>query len=131
MNFSDRWLATAAEQFSAPVDMFAPRQVFLDAALEIFALVSPEDYAWATQWRWKWNWDRTMTKRYAIRCTWIDGRRATVYLHKEICGRKSAPPSELHHIGDHQNGESLDCQRGNMEWATKSMNRRNRKRGPR
>lgn len=134
LNYSDAWLQSAAEQFSdvAAIDATAPRQVFLDRDCEIFCLVSPEDYAWVTQWRWKWNWDRTKTKRYAIRCTRTEGRRhTTIYMHKEICGRKSAPPSELHSIGDHQDGESLNNQRFNLEWATRSQNRKNRKRGPR
>ena len=30
--------------------------------------------------------------------------------------------------GDHQDGESLNNQRHNLEWATRSMNRRNRRR---
>ena len=134
-NYSDAWLhSTAALVPDGPaIDPEAPRRVYLDAACEIFCLVSPEDYAWVTQWRWKWNWDRTKTKRYAIRTPRIARgygtyRSVTVYMHKEICARKGPPPSDLHTIGDHQDGESLNNQRGNLEWATKSMNRRNRKR---
>lgn len=134
-NHSDVWLATTAASFKFVdmIDLDAPRRVYLDRDCEIFCLVSPEDYAWVTQWRWKWNWDRSKTKRYAIRTPRQargDGtyRSVTIYMHKEICGRKSPPPSEAHHIGDHQDGESLNNQRGNLEWATKSQNRRNRKR---
>jgi hypothetical protein len=138
VNFSDRWIAVTAEKLANwPIDTVhdaSPRQVFLDADCSIFALVSAADYQWAIQWRWKWNWDRTKTKRYAIRTprrARTDGsnRSVTVYLHKEILGRsKKKQPTELHTIGDHQNGESLDCQIENLEWATRSMNRRNRRR---
>lgn len=134
LNFSDAWLRATAEALPeelSAIDPTAPRRIYLDAACEIFALVSPEDYAWASQWRWKWTWDRTKTKRYAIRCVRRDGRHVTIYMHKEICERKGPSPSEQHHIGDHQDGESLNNQRPNLEWATKSQNRRNRKRGPR
>lgn len=112
-----------------PPRVDAPRRVYLDRDCEIFALVSPGRYAWVTQWRWKWNWDRTKTKRYAIRCTWINGRRVTIYMYKAILVETGkVQPSELHTIGDHQNGESLDNQDDNLEWATRSQNRRNRKR---
>jgi hypothetical protein len=133
VNFSDRWIAETSQKLEVEAEVDdglaldeRPRQIFLDRYCAIFALVSPEDYAFSTQWRWKWNWDRTKQKRYAIRCVRQRGRNVTIYLHKEICSRKGAPPSEQHHIGDHLNGESLDCRRDNLDWATKSMNRRNR-----
>ncbi|MCA6114278.1 HNH endonuclease [Bradyrhizobium sp. WSM 1738] len=134
LNLSDAWIRSTAEAFPvAAIDASAPRRVYLDRDCEIFCLVSAEDYEWVTQWRWKWNWDRTKTKRYAIRTPRIsngDGtsRSVTVYMHKEICARKGPPPSELHTIGDHQDGESLNNQRDNLEWATRSQNRKNRKR---
>lgn len=132
LNYSDAWLASTAEAFpeASAIDATSPRRIYLDAACEIFALVSPEDYAWASQWRWKWCWDRTKRKRYARRTPRGAGQVSrTVWLHKEICERANgAPPTELHTIGDHENGESLDCQRNNLRWATRSMNRRNRKR---
>jgi CO dehydrogenase/acetyl-CoA synthase beta subunit len=64
-----------------------------------------------------------------LRAGGAGGKSRTVWLHKEVCERANgAAPSELHTIGDHQDGESLNNQRGNLEWATRSMNRRNRKR---
>lgn len=131
MNFSDRWIEVAVEKLADwPIDIPSPkpRQIFLNADCSIFALVSEADYQWAIQWRWGWRWDRTKQKRYATRTSWRDGRRVTVYLHKALLSRWSDPPSEAHHIGDHQNGESLDNQRENLAWATASQNRRNRKR---
>jgi hypothetical protein len=128
VNPSDAWLRATAVLVDSMPPLFAPRRVYLDKDCEIFCLVSPEDYDFVTQWRWKWNWDRTKKKRYAIRTPRIQGRSTTIYLHKVICERKGPAPSEAHTIGDHQNGESLDCQRHNLEWATVSQNRRNRKR---
>lgn len=105
------------------------RKIYLDDKDEtIFALVDEVDYQWCLQWRWHWRFDRTKQKRYATRGTWRSGRRVTVYMHKEICERKSPQPDEEHHIGDHGDGESLNNRRDNLSWATKSMNRRNRSR---
>jgi hypothetical protein len=133
VNPSDAWLRSTAALVEAMPALFAPRRVYLDKACEIFCLVSADDYKFVTRWRWKWNWDRTKTKRYAIRTpreARPDGtyRSRTIYMHKEICARKGAPPSEAHTIGDHQDGHSLNNQRDNLEWATVSQNRRNRKR---
>lgn len=131
VNHSDAWLRSTAAVVDGLPPMFAPRLVYLDRACEVFALVSSEHYAWVTQWRWKWVWDRTKTKRYAKRTPRLgpDGRCVSIYMHKAILtefGRP--PPSDAHTIGDHQDGESLNNQIGNLEWATASQNRRNRKR---
>jgi hypothetical protein len=132
LNLSDAWLRSAAAlYFDVPTfDPRAPRRIYLDKHCEVFALVSPEDYEWASQWRWGWVWDRTKTKRYARRTPRGPGQASqTIWLHKAVLNRSGkVQPSEAHTIGDHGNGESLDCQRDNLEWATKSMNRRNRKR---
>jgi hypothetical protein len=133
LNLSDAWLRSTAEAIPeglAAIDPSAPRRIYLDVTCEIFALVSPEDYAWASQWKWGWVWDRTRTKRYARRTPrGAGGKPQTVWLHKEVLKRSGkVQPSELHTIGDHQDGESLNDQRDNLEWATRSMNRRNRKR---
>lgn len=107
-----------------------PGVVWLDAACEVFCTVSPEDYHWAISYRWMWRWDRTKRKKYAVRNTWRDGRRVTLYMHKEILDRAGEKqPSEAHTIGDHGNGQSLCNERWNLSWATLSMNRRNRRPG--
>jgi hypothetical protein len=111
------------------IDLTVPRRVYLDRHGEVFALVSAKTYEWVTQWRWSWRWDRTKAKRYATRTSWCDGRRVTVYMHKAILNHSGKPqPSEAHMIGDHRDGDSLNNQDENLEWATVSMNRSNRKR---
>ena len=75
-NYSDAWLRSTAAAFGVvAIDASEPRRVYLDRDCEIFCLVSPQRYAWVTQWRWGWRWDRTKTKRYATRTSWRDGRR--------------------------------------------------------
>ena len=132
LNLSDAWLrSTEAKYFDVPsIDPAAPRRIYLDQHCEVFALVSPEDYDYLIQWRWGWVWDRTKTKRYARRTPrGAGGKSQTIWMHKVVLNRSGkVQPSEAHTIGDHQNGESLDNQRGNLDWATKSMNRKNRKR---
>lgn len=93
----------------------------------IYATVSFEDYAWALQWKWQITWDRHKRKAYATRSTTDGGRhrRIKLYLHKEILIRTmKLPPSKRHTMGDHGNGNSLCCERWNLEWATPSQNRR-------
>ncbi|MGY3535387.1 hypothetical protein [Bradyrhizobium sp. USDA 4452] len=125
---ADDWPLSTAGQLVL-VDVNAPRRVYLDNDGEVFCLVSPGRYGWVTQWRWSWRWDRTKTKRYATRTSWRDGRRCTIYMHKAILGETGkVRPTEAHTIGDHQDGDSLNNQDDNLEWATVSQNRRNRKR---
>lgn len=129
VNPSDAWLRSASVLVDSLPPMFAPRRVYLDKDCEIFCLVSPARYAWVSRWRWGWHWDRTKTKRYATRTSWRDGRRCTVYMHKAILNEaRKVQLTNAHTIGDHQDGQSLNNQDDNLEWATVSQNRRNRKR---
>jgi len=100
-------------------------RIYLDTTATIFAVVSDEDYAWAIKWKWQITWDRHKRKAYATRSTWDDRQRIKLYLHKEILKRSmKLPPSKRHTIGDHGDGDSLNCRRNNLEWATPSQNRR-------
>jgi hypothetical protein len=91
---------------------------------EIDVLLSPEDYEWAIS---RGNWFIThganpAAKRYAVRSE--DGR--LIWLHIEVLKRSfKLPPSSLHVIGDHWNGDSFDNRRPNLRWATHGMNARN------
>ena len=100
------------------------QRIYLTKDLSIYALISPEDYAWAIQWCWQITWDRHKRKAYATRSTHEDGQRVKLYLHKEILKRTmKLPPSRKHTMGDHGDGQSLNCQRWNLEWATPASNR--------
>jgi len=106
-------------------------RIWLDSACTVCALVSFEDYEWAIQWKWQITWDRHKRKMYATRSTTTgevrNGRKVRVklYLHKEVLVRTmKLPPTARHTMGDHGDGDSLNCQRWNLEWQTPSGNRR-------
>lgn len=130
VNPSDAWLRSVESlNLGQSIRPDEPRRVNLDEACEIFCLVSPAALCRVSQWRWSWRWDRTKTKRYATRTSWRDGRRCTVYMHKAILNETGKVQlTNAHTIGDHQDGASLNNQDDNLEWATVSQNRRNRKR---
>lgn len=108
-----------------------PRRVFLsDSDDSLFALIDPDDYAWVSRHRWSIVKSRARgdnpRKLYAVRkeSGWSGGR--TIYLHKEVLERSGIkPPSDKHVIGDHRNGDSLDCRKINLRWATHAMNAKN------
>lgn len=101
-------------------------RIWLDTACTVCALVSHEDYEWALQWKWQITWDRHKRKAYATRsASTHGGRRIKYYLHKEVLKRSmKLPPSAKHTMGDHGDGNSLNCERWNLDWATPSQNRR-------
>jgi len=111
------------------------RPIYLDDTGELFVIVDEIDYAWAVQWRWRpmFSKDRGFShhkrKAYATRSSRIGGRggrNVTLFLHKLILQRTGVmPPTARHIIGDHLNGNSLDCRRCNLIWETPSGNREN------
>lgn len=110
--------------------MESERRIYLCPRDEtIFCVVSPIDYEWCQQWKWQFTWDRHKRKMYATRSTRLAGnRRVKFYMHKEILIRSGkVQPSPKHTIGDHGDGNSLNNQRYNLDWATPSMNAKNRR----
>lgn len=110
------------------------RPIYLDDTGELFAIVDEIDYAWAVQWKWrvKFSKDRSNgrpLKAYATRSGRIGGRggrNVSLFLHKQILQRTGEmPPTSAHIIGDHKDGNSLNCRRGNLRWATPQQNREN------
>lgn len=119
--------------------------VWLNPESNLFAIVDRIDLAFAQQWLWlpvgSKSGVRRMEKWYASRTTSLylgreqdpdgpgnrDARRVIrIWLHKEILLRaKGPPPSKSKTIGDHLNGNSLDCRRHNLKWVSSSENRRN------
>jgi hypothetical protein len=107
-----------------------PRRLYLDDTGELFATLDQVDYDWAIQWLWFATPNSTAKKFYATRNTRIAGslrKQIKLYLHKEILIRTGRPrPTPHHTISDHEDGDSLNCRRNNLRWATPKMNRENR-----
>lgn len=105
-------------------------RVWLDPNNNLFVIVDQCDLAFAQSYLWtpiasKSGPNRT-PKWYARRSGYVPGRTINIWLHKEILLRaKGPPPSKAATIGDHLNGNSLDCRRCNLRWSTSSENRRN------
>lgn len=94
------------------------------------------DYQWAIRWRWAWVTSKQGLNRrhkvYGRRNTTrgVKGSNLWVWLHKEICEREHGPaPSLFHSIADHIDGDTLNCRRSNLRWATPAENRANVQRG--
>lgn len=121
--------ALAAPRSGIVLD-YPPRNIWLNAELTLAALVDPEDYDFFSRWRWFAKPNSRGLKFYAFRGTSIAGvRGVSLYLHVEILKRfKPERPSPRHTQGDHRNGDSLDCRRLNLRWATPSENRLNLRR---
>lgn len=120
-----------------PLDPLDPRHLDFDAEREwriyaddraqVYALVDREDYEHFSRWLWKPKQSRG-GKLYLKRDPGRGGfYRKALYLHIEIMKRASDGPPPLGcTIVDHRNGNSLDCRRRNLRWATPRMNRLNR-----
>jgi len=109
------------------VEVDHEHRIYGNDQASIWAIVDEEDYHWFVQWRWTAKVSRGGKKIYLFRPAYAGGaRRRSIYLHVEIMKRTGIePPSAVHGITDHRNGNSLDCRRRNLRWATRSMNRRN------
>jgi len=83
-----------------------------------FALVNNRDYEWLCQY--KWHAHKAMYTFYACRGIRIDGRRATVSMHRVVLGLKPGDGKEIHHID--KNG--LNNRRSNLRICSRSENMR-------
>ncbi len=107
-------------------------RIYSDDSAQTWAVVDEVDYHWLIQWRWHINephHTRKGTKRYfRTHAGWRTmGSR---YLHVEVMKRTGIiPPSELHTLVNHIDGNEWNCLRINLEWATPSMNNKNVKKG--
>lgn len=81
------------------------------------------DYTYAIQFQWIASHYKKQPKLLYFRRT---ENRATVYLHRVIMQRTGiSQPSRKHILVDHIDGNTLNCQRENLRWATPQMNRHN------
>lgn len=79
-------------------------------------LLDDEDFAAVSKYSW-WTLETQDGKKYAQ--TRIDGKH--IYLHRFIM---KAPPKTF---VDHRNGNTLDCRKENMRFASRSQNAANAK----
>lgn len=102
-------------------------RIYADDYCHVWAVVDEADYWYFSRWRWTAITNSTGKKFYLIRQAARGGKVNTIYLHKAIHQRRGIPqPTPRHYMVDHLNGDSLYCRRHNLEWATPSMNSRNR-----
>ena len=66
--------------------------------------------------------DQVRENWYAHRQEWVGGVRRTVYLHRFIMGEP------LGMLIDHEDGDGLNCRKGNLRLATRADNNRNQHR---
>lgn len=98
-------------------------RIYIDRNAERYAVVSEDDWHHFKQWQWSWKKSRRSRKLYARRTQGRAGASSTVYLHIEAMKRKGdVPPSELHTIVGHWDGDSLNCLPENLIWETPSSN---------
>lgn len=117
-------LVACPDELDRAIALAGCARITLHAERDVWCLVDLEDYGWASAFRWNCGWHtKTKWKIYAKRNVGV--ARDTVYLHREIMLRVSgeADPDFLcAHHAHHLNGQSLDCRRANLQWATKSLN---------
>lgn len=112
-----------------PIDDHEYR-IYLDDHACRYVVLDQIDYDWFVQWRWTFKPSRGGRKFYAYRNLTLrsSGQRTnrSIFLHVAIMQRTGiAQPTPAHVVVDHRDGDSFNCRRTNLRWATLSMNRLN------
>lgn len=85
-----------------------------------FTMVDDADFDWLNQWKWCLH----NPGGYAVRYRTVDGKRCSIYMHRELL----KPPSGM--VCDHRSGDRLDNRRENLRVCAYVENNRNRKKSP-
>lgn len=107
-------------------------RIYGDENLLTFHELDDVDYWYFSRWRWRPKYSRSKVGKYYLHramAVWVDSvkiKTISVYLHVEIMKRCGVEPlTPMHRLADHRDGNSLNCRRANLRWATSSMNRLN------
>lgn len=102
--------------------------IYADDYGNVAARVDAEDYRYFSQWRWAVKYDKRGRKAYLYRTLTERtlGLKSSLYLHVAIKERADPYRPPGHTIVDHLNGETLECRKFNLKYATPSMNAKNR-----
>lgn len=75
-----------------------------------------------------WNGFMTRSSKFYARTGGGNKGRKTILLHREVLLLSGfpLPDAEQRWVGDHLDGNELDCRIGNLRWATYGQNRHNR-----
>jgi hypothetical protein len=87
------------------------------------ALVDDDDYEWLCKWHWCARWSDCTQSYYALSNDRINGKRRTIYMHREILDLSPGDGWQA----DHRNGNTLDNRRANLRVASHKENGRNRR----
>jgi hypothetical protein len=85
------------------------------------AVVDVADYERLNQFRWAAHWDKKLGSYYADRGVYVDGKRYTVKMHREILGLERGDKTQA----DHKNHDTLDNRRLNLRKASHAQNAQN------
>lgn len=95
-------------------------------------IVSDEDYDFLMQWRWNYKVSQHKYARliYARRGGGRSsgGNQPTILMHHVILERMGQPRPEFKITCDHNDNKTLNNQRCNLSWATKSQQSANQRR---
>lgn len=87
------------------------------AGVVAYVRMDGQDASWADQWRWH------LSGGYAHRGTTVDGRRRSIFLHREVLGLVHGDAR----VADHIDGDPLNCTRANLRIVTAAGNHQNRR----
>lgn len=87
-----------------------------NGSIRAYAIVDAADADWVNRYRW------ALSGGYAFRTTQVDGRKRTLWLHREILGLTSGDGLS----GDHKNRDRLDNRRSNLRPIPRPSNSQNK-----